>query len=65
LTLITRSQRDTGPGQLGRACTVTIPWTSPVLAAVKGVIHVPAHNTRCSRGARRTLVAIAGSAPGS
>jgi hypothetical protein len=25
--------------------TIAVPWTSPVPAAVKGIIHVPAHNT--------------------
>ena len=40
--------------------TITVPWTSPVPAAVKGIIHVPAHNTpiKASR-CEALLIAIA------
>ena len=40
--------------------TIAIPWTSPVPAAVRGIIHVPAHNTPIRPGRRETLlIAIA------
>src|SRR5438067_2057967 len=40
--------------------TITVPWTSPVPAAVKGVIHVPAHNTPIKASRRDALlIAIA------
>ena len=37
---------------------ITVPWTSPVPAAVKGIIHVPAHNTPM-RPSRREALLIA------
>src|SRR5207247_110611 len=40
--------------------TIAIPWSSPVPAAVKGIIHVPAHNTPIKPGRREALlIAIA------
>ena len=43
-----------------RVTTVTIPWTSPVPAALKGIIHVPAHNTPMKPSRREALlIAIA------
>jgi site-specific DNA recombinase len=40
--------------------TIAIPWTSPLPAAVKGIIHVPAHNTPIKPGRREALlIAIA------
>jgi DNA invertase Pin-like site-specific DNA recombinase len=40
--------------------TIAVPWTSPVAAAVKGIIHVPAHNTPIQPGQREALlIAIA------
>jgi hypothetical protein len=40
--------------------TIAIPWTSPVAAAGKGIIHVPAHNTPIRPGRRESLlIAIA------
>ena len=40
--------------------TIVIPWTSPVPATVKGIIHVPAHNTPIEPGRREALlIAIA------
>src|SRR2546430_12882832 len=39
---------------------MTIPWTSPVPAALKGIIHVPAHNTPMKPSRREALlIAIA------
>ena len=39
--------------QLHGTVSVTIPWTSTVQAAVKGIIHVPAHNTPMNAVASR------------
>ena len=36
--------------------TITVPWTSPVPAAVKGIIHVPAHNTPMTPSRRESLL---------
>src|SRR5437660_10270694 len=39
---------------------MAVPWTSPVPAAVKGIIHVPAHNTPIKPSRREALlIAIA------
>ena len=39
---------------------ITVPWSSPVPAAVKGIIHVPAHNTPIKASRREALlIAIA------
>jgi site-specific DNA recombinase len=44
-------------GSLGAApTTVTIPWTVPAAAPVKGIVHVPAHNTPMKPGGRETLL---------
>ena len=43
-----------------RVTTITIPWTSPIPAAVKGIIHVPAHSTPMTPTRREALlIAIA------
>jgi site-specific DNA recombinase len=40
--------------------TMAVPWTSPVSAAVKGIIHVPAHNSPIKASRREALlIAIA------
>jgi site-specific DNA recombinase len=40
--------------------TMAVPWTSPIPAAVKGIIHVPAHNTPIKASRREALlIAIA------
>jgi DNA invertase Pin-like site-specific DNA recombinase len=40
--------------------TMAVPWTSPVPAAIKGIIHVPAHNTPIKASRREALlIAIA------
>src|SRR5580692_8458252 len=48
-------------GSLAAAPTkVTIPWTGPAAVPVKGIVHVPAHNTPMKPGGRETLlIAIA------
>ena len=39
---------------------IAIPWTVPAAAPVKGIVHVPAHNTPMKPGSRETLlIAIA------
>jgi site-specific DNA recombinase len=48
------------PPRIPNVTTITVPWTSPVPAAVKGIIHVPAHNTPMTPSRRDImLVAIA------
>jgi site-specific DNA recombinase len=43
-----------------RATTMEVPWTSPLPATVKGIIHVPAHNTPIKASRREALlIAIA------
>jgi len=45
---------------IANVTTITVPWSSPVPAAVKGIIHVPAHNTPIKAGRREALlIAIA------
>jgi site-specific DNA recombinase len=42
------------------ATTIAVPWRSPVPAAVRGIVHVPAHNTPIKPGRREALlIAIA------
>src|SRR5580700_5528349 len=44
-------------GSLAAAPTkVTIPWTGPAAVPVKGIVHVPAHNTPMKPGGRETLL---------
>jgi len=42
--------------QLHGTVNVTIPWTGTVQAAVKGIIHVPAHNTPMTPSRRDALL---------
>jgi site-specific DNA recombinase len=42
--------------QLHGIVNVTIPWTSTVQAGVKGIIHVPAHNTPMAPSRRDALL---------
>jgi site-specific DNA recombinase len=41
---------------IAHVTTITIPWSSPVAATVKGIIHVPAHNTPIKAGRREALL---------
>jgi site-specific DNA recombinase len=53
------NNNSSGP-PIASATTMTVPWTSPVPAAVRGIIHVPAHNTPIKPGRRDALlIAIA------
>jgi hypothetical protein len=46
--------------RIGNVTTMTVPWTSPVPPAVKGIIRVPAYNTPMTPSRRDTLlIAIA------
>jgi site-specific DNA recombinase len=40
----------------GRATTFTFPWTSPIPATVKGIVHVPACNTPMKPSRREALL---------
>jgi site-specific DNA recombinase len=42
--------------------TIAVPWTWSVPAAVKGIIHVPAHNTPIKPGRREALLIAIGKA---
>src|SRR5215470_10140601 len=45
---------------IANVTTITVPWSSPVPAAVKGIIHMPAHNPPIKAGRREALlIAIA------
>jgi site-specific DNA recombinase len=44
------------PAIAANVTTITVPWTSPVPAAVKGIIHVPAHNTPITPSRRDALL---------
>jgi hypothetical protein len=49
---------EAGPDAIGdlHVETITIPWTGPIAAAVKGIVHVPAHNTPITPSRRETLL---------
>jgi site-specific DNA recombinase len=39
-----------------RGWTLMVPWTGPVLAAAKGIVHIPAHNTPIKPSRREMLL---------
>jgi hypothetical protein len=49
---------DPGPNAVEdlRGATIKIPWSGPVPAAVKGIAHIPAHNTPIKPSRRETLL---------
>jgi site-specific DNA recombinase len=49
------SDGSSGP-PIAHVTTITIPWSIPVPATVKGIIHVPAHNTPIKAGRREALL---------
>jgi DNA invertase Pin-like site-specific DNA recombinase len=53
-----QADNDSSAAHIANVATMTIPWTSSVPAAVKGIIHVPAHNTPI-RPSRRDALLIA------
>ena len=46
------------------ATTITIPWTLPTVSPVKGIAHVPAHNTPMKPGRRELLLTAIAKARG-
>ncbi len=53
------ANNSSGP-PIASVTTIAVPWTCPVPAAIKGIIHVPAHNTPIKPGRREAfLIAIA------
>ena len=52
---------DTSSGRpIAGVKTIAVPWRSPVPATVRGIVHVPAHNTPIQPGRREALlIAIA------
>jgi site-specific DNA recombinase len=53
-------KRDPSGHPIPRVTTIAIAWTSPIPAEVKGIIHVPAHNTPMNPSRREALlIAIA------
>jgi site-specific DNA recombinase len=61
-----KSDAHGGPGDIASGHlsptvdTITVPWTSPLPATLKGIIHVPAHNTPMKPSRREALlIAIA------
>jgi hypothetical protein len=54
------ANNDSSGPPIANVTTITVPWTSPVPPAVKGIVHVPAHNTPIKPGRRDALlIAIA------
>jgi site-specific DNA recombinase len=47
---------DSSAPRIANVTTITVPWTSPVPAAVKGIAHVPAHNTPITPSRRDALL---------
>ena len=50
------ANNDSSAPRIANVTTITVPWTSPVPAAVKGIIHVPAHNTPMTPSRRDALL---------
>src|SRR5262249_6151977 len=51
-----RGHKDPSTPRIASGTTITIPWSAPLAAAVKGVIHVPAHNTAMKPSSRDSLL---------
>jgi hypothetical protein len=49
------NDNSSAPG-MADVTTITVPWTCPVSATVKGIIHVPAHNTPMTPSRRESLL---------
>jgi site-specific DNA recombinase len=47
---------EAGHNAIGDLRVATIPWTSPLPVAVKGIVHVPAHNTPIKPARREALL---------
>jgi site-specific DNA recombinase len=50
------ANNDSSAPPIANVTTITVPWTSPVPAAVKGIVHVPAHNTPITPSRRDALL---------
>jgi site-specific DNA recombinase len=50
------ANRDSSAPLMANVTTITVPWASPVPAAVKGIIHVPSHNTPMKPSRRESLL---------
>jgi hypothetical protein len=50
------ANNDSSGPPVASVTTIAVPWTSPVPAAVKGIIHVPAHNTPMTPSRRDALL---------
>jgi site-specific DNA recombinase len=50
------ANNDSSAPLIANVTTITVPWTSPVPAAVKGIVHVPAHNTPITPSRRDALL---------
>jgi site-specific DNA recombinase len=50
------AHNDPSASVTGNVTMITVPWTSPGLAAVKGIMHVPAHNTPMKPARRESLL---------
>jgi hypothetical protein len=51
------ANHSSGP-PIASVTTIAVPWTRPVPAAVKGIIHVPAHNTPIKPGRREAFLIV-------
>jgi site-specific DNA recombinase len=51
-----RANNGSATPRIANATTITVPWTSPMPRAVKGIIHVPVHNTPMKPSRRDTLL---------
>jgi site-specific DNA recombinase len=47
---------DSSAPRIANVTTIIVPWTSSVLAGMKGIIHVPAHNTPMTPSHRDALL---------
>jgi site-specific DNA recombinase len=50
------ANNDSSAPPIANVTTITVPWTTPVSAAVKGIVHVPAHNTPITPSRRDALL---------
>jgi DNA invertase Pin-like site-specific DNA recombinase len=51
-----RANNGSSTPRIANVTTITVPWASPVPRAVKGIIHVPVHNTPMKPSRRDTLL---------
>jgi site-specific DNA recombinase len=50
------ANNDSSAPRTANVTTISLPWTSPVPATVKGIAHVPAHNTPITPSLRDALL---------